>query len=84
MSETRPLQPVRQTDNQAANSATPDTDRLPQWDDQGWDAYLYAVDLDYRVDWDLSHGVPRDEVRAMIDDWEDSHESDDDEEDDEW
>lgn len=83
MSEARPLHPPTQTDWQAANSAEPDTDRLPQWDDSGWDAYLYAVDLDYRVDWDLAHGVPHDEVQAMIDDWEDSHETDD-EEDDEW
>lgn len=73
------LRPAAQTDNQAASSANPDTDRQPQWDDEGWDSYLYAVDLNYRVDWDLSRGTPCDEVRAMIDEWEDSHETDDEE-----
>lgn len=71
--------PPRQTDNQAASSATPDTDRQPAWDDEGWDAYLYAVDLDYRVDWDLAHGADPDDVQSMIDDWHESHENDEDE-----
>jgi len=71
MSENKPLQPARQTDWEAANSAEPDTDRQPSWDDVGWDAYLYAVDLNYRVDWDIAHGVDPDDVQAMIDDWYD-------------
>lgn len=82
MSENRPLQQPAQTDWQAANSATPDTDKLPQWDDSGWDAYLYAVDLNYRVDWDIAHGAEREAVRAMIDDWEESHENDDEDDED--
>jgi len=74
MSENTPLQPARQTDWEAANSAAPDTDRMPSWDDEGWDAYLYAVDLDYRVGWDITHGVDPDEVQAMIDEWDDEGE----------
>lgn len=79
MAEQRPLMLPRQTDAEAANSATPDTDRQPSWDDEGWDSYLYAVDLDYRVDWDFAHGVPREEVRDMIDDWHADHDEDEDE-----
>ena len=67
------MHPPKQNDWQAANSATPDTDRLPAWDDEGWDNYLYAVDLDYRVHWDLAHGANPEDVQAMIDDWHDAH-----------
>ena len=48
--------PRPQTDREAANSAQPDTDRPPLWDDPGWDDYLYAVDRFYRFDWDVAHG----------------------------
>lgn len=79
MAEQRPLGLPAQTDFEAANSATPDTDRAPAWDDEGWDSYLYAVDLDYRVGWDIAHGADPDDVQAMIDDW---HDGDDDGDDD--
>lgn len=70
------MQPPRQTDNQAASSASPDTDRMPAWDDEGWDAYLYAVDIDYRIDWALEHGATRREVLDMVSDWNEEHDDD--------
>lgn len=66
-----------QTDADAANSATPDTDRLPAWNDQDWDSYLYAVDLDFRVEWEMAHGADPEDVQAMIDEWHESHEGED-------
>lgn len=48
--------PRPQTDLEAANSAEPDTDRKPLWNDPGYDAYLFAVDAGYRIDWYLEHG----------------------------
>lgn len=69
----------KQSDWEAANSATPDTDKLPSWDDEGWDQYLYAVDINYRVEWDLAHGVPREEVQQMLDEWNEWNESHDEE-----
>lgn len=50
------MQPPKQTDAEAANSATPDTDRLPSWDDPDWDSYLWATDWQYRVDYYMEHG----------------------------
>jgi hypothetical protein len=54
--------PRPQTDQEAASSAQPDTDRPPLWDDPGWDAYLLAVDPFYRFAYDVAHGIaPEDE-----------------------
>ena len=75
----RPVGLPAQTDAEAANSATPDTDRLPHWNDEGWDAYLYAVDIDYRVSWDLAHGVDPEDVQQMLDEWNETHDEDTDE-----
>ena len=57
-----PLQLPRQTDTEAASSATPDTERMPRWDDEGWNDYLYAVDRWYRFDWDVTHGMSPEEA----------------------
>ena len=85
MSEQRPLGLPAQTDFEAANSATPDTDRQPAWNDEGWDAYLWAVDPEYRIDWHMARGdveAARDEVEEVRDrKIEDGEWTDEDEED---
>jgi len=69
----RPIYGPPQSDQEAANSARPDTETLPRWDDEGWDEYLYAVDRHYRFDYLVAHGqiTTDEEARAYWDEYDD-------------
>lgn len=74
--------PRPQTDLEAANSATPDTDRPPLWDDPEHERYIQAVDPEFyytyiEPDEELAEECAEDRLQRKFEsgDWDDEDEA---------